>query len=61
MPLQVPFLGYMHVRVFCQEAIEWLYDHPKVLKTGVGILGVSKGAELALHMAAYNSKVRHPV
>ena len=42
----------------CQEAIEWLHERPEVLKTrGIGVTGISKGAELALHMAAFNPKV----
>ncbi|KAL4218032.1 hypothetical protein ACF0H5_022770 [Mactra antiquata] len=40
------------------EAIDWLADHDKVFPGGIGVIGVSKGGDLALIMAAYSPKVR---
>lgn len=40
-----------------QEAADWLYSQPQVLKTGIGVMGLSKGAELACLMANLNPKV----
>ena len=40
-----------------QEAIEWLSSHKDIFHEGIGVMGVSKGADLALLMAAYSPKV----
>ena len=39
------------------EAADLLFSHPKVMKTGLEVIGVSKGAEIAYLMAAYSPKV----
>jgi BAAT / Acyl-CoA thioester hydrolase C terminal len=44
-----------------QEAVDWLSRHPLVLKSGIGIVGTSKGAGLALQMATESEKVVFPV
>ena len=41
-----------------QEAIDWLCSHRDVFSDGVGVVGVSKGADLALILATYSPKVR---
>ncbi|CAI9607338.1 unnamed protein product [Staurois parvus] len=38
---------------YFEEAAQFLSSHPKVCKSGVGVIGVSKGAEMALAMASY--------
>ncbi|KAM5192298.1 acyl-coenzyme A amino acid N-acyltransferase 1-like isoform 1-T3 [Mantella aurantiaca] len=43
---------YMDLKYF-EEAVQLLSNHPKVCRSGVGVIGVSKGAELALAMASY--------
>ncbi|KAL5008197.1 hypothetical protein ScPMuIL_013778 [Solemya velum] len=45
-------LGYF------QEAVDWLSCHPRVQSGGVGVIGVSKGGEFGLTMAAYIPKVK---
>ncbi|XP_063803698.1 acyl-coenzyme A thioesterase 1-like [Pseudophryne corroboree] len=46
-------LGGLHLNYF-REALEFLKRHPKVNKRGgIGIIGLSKGAELAVTMAAF--------
>ena len=40
-----------------QDAVDWLHAHPQVSKDGIGLVGVSKGAELAIHMAILSPKV----
>jgi len=36
-----------------------LSGHEHVRQSGVGVIGVSKGGEIALHMAFYHHKVRY--
>lgn len=40
-----------------QDAADWLHSHPLVQKQGIGAVGVSKGAALAMQMAILNAKV----
>ena len=40
-----------------QEAADFFFQHPSVQPGGVGVIGISKGAELALHLGAYHSHV----
>lgn len=42
-----------------QNAVELLASHPKVSPGGVGVVGVSKGAELAHLVAIISHKVRN--
>jgi dipeptidyl aminopeptidase/acylaminoacyl peptidase len=37
---------------YFQEAVEWLKKHPLVVPGGVGVLGISHGADIALLLAA---------
>ncbi|XP_040297135.1 acyl-coenzyme A amino acid N-acyltransferase 1-like [Bufo bufo] len=46
----------LHLEYF-EEAVDLLLKHPKVSKTKVGVLGVSKGAEVALVLASYLPRV----
>ncbi|XP_071978852.1 acyl-coenzyme A amino acid N-acyltransferase 2-like [Engystomops pustulosus] len=46
----------LHLEYF-EEAIDLLLKHPKVSKPKVGVLGVSKGAEIALVLASYLPQV----
>ena len=43
-----------------QEAVDYLYSHPNVLPGGVGVIGISKGGEIALHMSTSSEKVKYP-
>jgi len=43
--------------VYLQEAIEYVHSHPKVLKSGIAILGSSKGAAIAFDAASKSDKV----
>ncbi|KAK3885185.1 hypothetical protein Pcinc_010577 [Petrolisthes cinctipes] len=43
---------------YFEEAVEFLLKHEKVLRYGVGVIGTSKGGDLALSMAAFISSVR---
>ncbi|XP_077320661.1 acyl-coenzyme A thioesterase 1-like [Lithobates pipiens] len=45
-------LGGLHLDYF-REALEFLKQHPKVNKQEIGIIGISKGAELAISMATF--------
>ena len=38
--------------------MDWLSSQPYVSKSGIGVIGVSKGGEIALLMAYYSPKVR---
>ena len=40
-----------------QEAVNWLSSRPYVDANGIGVIGVSKGGEIALQMAYYIPKV----
>ncbi|XP_065611852.1 acyl-coenzyme A amino acid N-acyltransferase 2-like isoform X2 [Cyrtonyx montezumae] len=42
---------------YFEEAVELLLRHPKVRGPGLGVIGVSKGAEVALAMAAFLPQV----
>ncbi|XP_031967731.1 acyl-coenzyme A amino acid N-acyltransferase 2-like isoform X1 [Corvus moneduloides] len=42
---------------YFEEAVELLLQHPKVRGPGLGVVGVSKGAEVALAMAAFLPQV----
>lgn len=43
---------------YFMEAIDWLCSHRDVFSDGVGVVGVSKGADLALILATYSPKVK---
>ncbi|XP_077319151.1 acyl-coenzyme A amino acid N-acyltransferase 1-like [Lithobates pipiens] len=43
---------YLDLKYF-EEAAQFLSSHPKVCGSGVGVVGLSKGAEIALAMASY--------
>ncbi|XP_069819297.1 acyl-coenzyme A amino acid N-acyltransferase 1-like [Dendropsophus ebraccatus] len=47
-----PLFSEVDLKYF-QEAAEFLCSHPKVSGDGVGVVGTSKGAEIALSMASY--------
>ena len=40
-----------------QEAIDWMNSHPDVFHNGLGVVGVSKGGDIALLMATHSPKV----
>ena len=40
-----------------QEAINWMGSNRDVFHDGIGVVGVSKGADIALLMAAHSPKV----
>ncbi|XP_053344907.1 acyl-coenzyme A thioesterase 2, mitochondrial-like [Clarias gariepinus] len=42
----------LHLEYF-EEGLTFLQEHPKVKKTGMGILSLSKGGDLALSMASF--------
>ncbi|XP_076053242.1 acyl-coenzyme A thioesterase 5-like isoform X4 [Oratosquilla oratoria] len=46
---------------YFEEAVDFLLKHEKVMKSGVGTIGVSKGGDLALSMATYIPKVKASV
>ncbi|CAG2248546.1 ACOT1_2_4 [Mytilus edulis] len=43
---------------YLQEAITWFCSHSDIMKTGIGILGVSKGGELALLLSTICTQVK---
>ncbi|XP_066470137.1 bile acid-CoA:amino acid N-acyltransferase [Tiliqua scincoides] len=43
---------------YFEEAAEFLLKHPKVCGPGVGVLGICKGAEIALAMATFLPQIR---
>ncbi|XP_077319150.1 acyl-coenzyme A amino acid N-acyltransferase 1-like [Lithobates pipiens] len=47
---------YLDLKYF-EEAAQFLSSHPKVCGSGVGVVGVSKGAEMALAMASYTPQI----
>ncbi|KAG9488333.1 acyl-coenzyme A amino acid N-acyltransferase 1-like [Eleutherodactylus coqui] len=49
-------LEYIDLKYF-EEAANFLTNHPKVSRAGVGVVGVSKGAEIALAMACFMPQV----
>lgn len=67
--LALPYFGYDDLpRVlnevdleYFEEAADFLIKHPKVLGPGVGVIAVSKGAEIALAMAAFLKQVKATV
>lgn len=54
---QVPRMIFSPDSGSLQEAIQMLLAHPQVLTEGVGVMGTSFGAELALLMASYFPQV----
>ncbi|XP_055496768.1 acyl-coenzyme A thioesterase 5-like [Leucoraja erinacea] len=42
---------------YFEEAVDYLQKHPKVKESGVGVIGSSKGADLALSMITFIPKV----
>ncbi|KAJ1168948.1 hypothetical protein NDU88_000860 [Pleurodeles waltl] len=46
---------------YFEEAAELLLKHPKVLGPGIGVLAISKGAEIALTIAAFLKQVKATV
>ncbi|KAG8456829.1 hypothetical protein GDO86_002567 [Hymenochirus boettgeri] len=53
-------LGEVDLTYF-EEAAQFLLRNPKVLGDGIGVLGTSKGAEIALCMASYLPQVKATV
>ncbi|XP_043929948.1 acyl-coenzyme A thioesterase 1-like [Protopterus annectens] len=49
-----------HLEYF-EEAAYYLQKHPKVNKNGIGVVGISKGADLALSMASFLPGVKAAV
>lgn len=49
-------MPYCELEYF-EEAAEWLVKHPSVISGGVGMMGVSKGAEIALMMAVHRKDI----
>ncbi|XP_069820922.1 acyl-coenzyme A amino acid N-acyltransferase 1-like [Dendropsophus ebraccatus] len=49
-------LDHVDLKYF-EEAVHFLTNHPKVSGAGVGVIGVSKGAEIALAMACFVPQV----
>ena len=45
-------LPYCEMEYF-EEAADWLVKHPAVIPSGIGVMGVSKGAEITLMMAIH--------
>ncbi|XP_072122176.1 acyl-coenzyme A amino acid N-acyltransferase 1-like [Mobula birostris] len=63
--LALPYFGFedlpmtlvdFHLEYF-EEAAEYLWKHPKVKGPGIGVIGSSKGADLALSMITFIPKV----
>lgn len=50
------FLSHCEMDYF-EEAAEWLVTHPAVIPGGIGIMGVSKGAEIVLMMAVLRKDI----
>ncbi|XP_075049605.1 acyl-coenzyme A thioesterase 1-like [Mixophyes fleayi] len=50
-------LGGLHLNYF-REAVELLMHHPKVNKQGIGVIGLSKGADLAITMASFLPEIK---
>ncbi|XP_045161066.2 acyl-coenzyme A thioesterase 1-like [Mercenaria mercenaria] len=46
---------------YFMEAIDWLSTHPHVNGNNLGVIGVSKGGELALQMGYYSNKIKSVV
>ena len=44
--------------LYFQEAIDWLSNHRNVSSGGIGVVGYSKGADLAIYMSTISEKVR---
>ncbi|XP_035828114.1 acyl-coenzyme A amino acid N-acyltransferase 1 isoform X2 [Aplysia californica] len=42
---------------YFEEAVNWFSKHPKIYQGGIGVIGVSKGAEYVLCMSAYCPQV----
>ena len=40
-----------------KEAVDWFSHRPYVNSNGIGVIGVSKGGEIALQMAYHSPKV----
>ena len=40
-----------------QEALEFLEQHPRVQPGGLGMVGISKGGEIVLHISTISQKV----
>ncbi|CAL4145479.1 unnamed protein product [Meganyctiphanes norvegica] len=53
----IPNDGFIDFDYF-REAVHYLLNHEKVLKSGVGCVGVSKGGDIVLSMATYIPEVR---
>ncbi|XP_005997371.1 acyl-coenzyme A thioesterase 1 [Latimeria chalumnae] len=51
------FPDQFHLEYF-QEAVQYLQNHPKVKDGGVGVIGLSKGGDLALSMGTFLPGVR---
>ncbi|XP_069484979.1 acyl-coenzyme A amino acid N-acyltransferase 1-like [Ambystoma mexicanum] len=67
--LALPYFGYEDLPrtltevdlEYFEEAANLLLKHPKVLGPGIGVIGVSKGAEIALAMATFLKHVKATV
>ncbi|XP_060576286.1 acyl-coenzyme A amino acid N-acyltransferase 1-like [Ruditapes philippinarum] len=53
-------LGELELEYF-METVDWLYVHPLIDGNNIGVLGVSKGGEIAFHLGLYNDKIKSVV
>lgn len=49
---------FEHAQCLFQEAIDWMCSQDVIFSDGLGVVGVSKGGDLALMMAAHSPKVK---
>ncbi|XP_033102496.1 acyl-coenzyme A amino acid N-acyltransferase 2-like isoform X3 [Anneissia japonica] len=65
--LSLPFFGYEDLTknpvevdmVYFEEAVDWLVNNPLVMDSGIGIIGVSAGAQTVLKLATIcGSKIK---
>lgn len=50
------YLPYCELEYF-EEAANWFATHPAVMSHGIGVMGVSKGAEITLMLAAHGNDI----
>ena len=50
------YLPYCELEYF-EEAANWFVKHPAVMSHGIGVMGVSKGSEITLMMAAHRKDI----
>lgn len=51
------YCTHLHIVYSPQEAVDWILSLENIIPDGVGVIGTSKGGDIALALAMFSTKV----